>query len=138
MMTTTTTAARQPSPLLIPPPRPSRMSESRRPWAGQPREWHVEDRVLRPVLVVVVPPFGGIDGEALRFHGRAQELTPRPRVRGPARVVGIRALRHLVVRARHLDLAPAGPLVQGEVHRAAAVVARALARVGHELLLVFR
>src|SRR4051812_47298450 len=55
-----------------------------------------------------------------------------------ALVVGIGALRHLVVAARHLDLAAGGKVVQGEVYRAAAVVARARARVGHELVLVLR
>src|SRR5688500_8047768 len=119
MMTTTTTAARQPSPLLIPyPPRTSRMSETGRACAGQGGEWQVEDGVLGPVLVVVVPPFGRVDGEPFRLHGRAQERAPRPRLGGPARVVGIGALGHLVVRARHLDLAAGGEVVEREVDRA--------------------
>src|SRR6476660_2262530 len=33
---------------------------------------HVEDRVLGPILVIEVPPFKIVDGEALSFHSAAE------------------------------------------------------------------
>src|SRR5688500_13082641 len=97
---------------------------------------HVEYRVLTPVLVVVVPPLGRVGREAFGLHRGAQQVAEASLLGLAARVVDVRALRHLVVLAGHRDL-PAGlEVVEREVNRAAAVVARALRGVGDELLLV--
>src|ERR1051325_8432788 len=95
----------------------------------------VPDPVRFPVLVVEVPPLRAVHGESLRLH-RAPKQLPEPALpRGPSGIGGIGAARHLVVDAGHLDRAPALELVEGEIHRAAPVVARAGGRVGHELVL---
>ena len=92
----------------------------------------VQDGVFGPVLVVEVPPLDLVDGEALVFHGPAEPLATPALERGAARVVGARPRRELVVTADHLDRLPGLQHVQGQVDGAAAVVLRALRRVGDE------
>src|SRR5919205_1181366 len=89
------------------------------------REAEVEDGVLPPVFVVVVPPLGLVDGEALGLHRGAEEVAQAALLGGAARVVDVRTLRHLIVVAGHRDLAAGLQVVEREVNGAAAVVARA-------------
>src|ERR1043165_8721504 len=49
-----------------------------------------EDRVLPPVLVVVVPPLGLVDGEAFGLHRGAQKVAQASLLGGAARVVYVR------------------------------------------------
>src|ERR1041385_721811 len=105
------------------------------PLPAQLLERGVPDPVALPVLVVEVPPFGRVDGEPLRLHRAPKELPEPALARGPSGIGGIGAARHLVVHPRHLDRVAALELVEGEIHGAAPVVARAGGRVGHELVL---
>src|SRR5919107_2070479 len=89
-------------------------------------EAEVENRVLSPVFVIVVPPLGLVDGEALGLHRRAQEVAQAALLGRAARVVYVRALRHLVELAGHRYLAARLQVVERQVYGAAAVVARAL------------
>src|SRR5262245_5800734 len=68
-------------------------------------EADVEEGVFLPVFVVEVPPLEFINGEALRLHRLAQHLTHAALLQGPAGVIRVGALGHLVVAAWHLDLA---------------------------------
>src|SRR5262249_36229586 len=101
-------------------------------------ESDVEDGVSLPVFVVEVPPLEFIHGEALRFHRLAQRLAHAALLLGPAGIVRIGALGHLVVAAGHLDLMARARVVERQVYSAASVVARALARIGHKPFLVLR
>ena len=95
-------------------------------------EGNIQDRVFLPVLVVEVPPFGFIDGEAFGFHGAAKQVAVPALERGAAGIVGERARRHFIVSAGHLDGLAAGEIVEREIHGAAAVVARTLRGIGDE------
>src|SRR5262249_45589058 len=37
-------------------------------------ECQVQYRILQPVLIIKVPPFGFVDGESLGFHGATKEI----------------------------------------------------------------
>lgn len=54
-------------------------------------EAEVEDGVALPILVVEVPPFVVVDGEALLFHGAAEEAAVEALERGAAGVIGVSA-----------------------------------------------
>src|SRR6267142_2016400 len=95
-------------------------------------EGNIQDRVLLPVLVVEMPPFGFVDGEAFGFHGAAKQITVPALERGAAGIVGERSRRHFIVGAGHLDGLAAGEIVKREIHRAPAVVARTLRGIGDE------
>src|SRR5262245_3196100 len=101
-------------------------------------EADVEDGVSLPVFVVEVPPLEFINGEAFRLHRLAQRLAHAALLLGPAGIVRIGALGHLVVAAGHLDLMARARVVEREVYSAASDVARALARVRHKPLLVLK
>src|SRR2546423_15456143 len=91
---------------------------------------------MLPLLVVVVPPFGLVDGEALGLHRGAQGVAKPTLFGSAARERDVRALAHLVELAGHRDLAPRLQVVEREVNGAAAVVARAFGGVCDELLFV--
>src|ERR1700759_1727851 len=57
-------------------------------------EAEVENRVLPPGLVVVVPPLGLVDCEAFGLHRGAQGVAEAALFGSPARVRDVRALRH--------------------------------------------
>src|SRR5262245_45551920 len=101
-------------------------------------EADVEDGVSLPVFVIEVPPLEFINGEALRFHRLAQRLAHAALFIGPAGIVRVGALGHLVVAAGHLDLTARARVVERQVYSTAPVVARALARIGHKPFLVLR
>src|ERR1700722_8953950 len=62
----------------------------------------IKDWILFPILIVEVPPLGGINLETLFLHGFAQQAAASALVVRAACVVSIRTLGHLVVAARHL------------------------------------
>src|SRR5947209_15566618 len=99
-------------------------------------EAYVENRILLPVFVIVVPPLRLVDGEALGLHRGAQDVAQPTLFGRAARVRDVRALGHLVELAGHRDLAARLQVVEREVNGAAAVVARAFGGVCDELLLV--
>src|SRR5438067_355027 len=94
-----------PLPIVVRPPSPGTPAPAdefqillRRGRGGSPDpvERDVEERIEPPVLVVEVPPFVGLDREALALHGRPQEVAVGALFRRAARVARIRARRHLV------------------------------------------
>src|SRR5215211_5256250 len=113
-----------------------RRARGLRLWLPNLVEAEVEDGVLAPVFVVVMPPLFLVDGEALGLQRGAEQVAEAALLGGAARVVDVRALRHLVVLAGHRDLSAGLEVVEREVDGAAAVVARALRGVVDELLLV--
>src|SRR5215467_8141688 len=92
----------------------------------------VEDRVLRPIFIIEVPPLEIVNREALTLHGAAQQLTMPPGERRAAGIIRIRARGHLIIEAHHLGRLPGFQVVQGQVDRAPAVVARALSGIRDE------
>ena len=74
-------------------------------------------------------------GKALLFHGLTQQRSPCALVGGSAGVVGVGAVRHLVVATGHHDLFAGLQVVEREVDGAAAIVFGACCRVGNEDLL---
>src|ERR1044072_1963902 len=81
-------------------------------------ERRVPDPVGLPILVIEVPPLGGVDREALPLHRGPEQLPTPARARGPAGIIRIGAAGELVVGARHLDRAAGPEVVEREVHRA--------------------
>src|SRR6266404_2884709 len=63
----------------------------------------VADGVFAPVLVIEMPPFGFVDGEAFGLHGPAKQVAVPALQRSAAGVVGKGARRHFVVGAGHFD-----------------------------------
>src|SRR5262249_38810674 len=98
--------------------------------ARQLLERLVADGVLAPVLVVEVPPLRLVHREALRLHRPAQQVAVPALKRRAPDVVRVRAVRHLVVAADHLDRLAGLAVVQRQIDGAAAVVPRPLLRVG--------
>src|SRR5262245_10252872 len=86
-------------------------------------ERQVQDRILLPILVIEMPPFGFVDGKAFGFHRSPQEIALPALWRGAAGVGGIGAIRHFVVAADHGDGLTGLTIVQRQIHRAAAIVA---------------
>src|SRR5579872_1060015 len=99
---------------------------------------YVQNRISGPVFVIEMPPFKLVNGKAFIFHGAAKQLAVPPGEGCAARIIGIRALGHLVVEPGHLDRLSGGEIVEREVHRTAAVVPRSLAGVGDENALIRR
>src|SRR4029078_5511119 len=78
-----------------------------------PVEGDVADAVVAPVLVVEVPPFLWVHGEALWLHRLPQQLAVPTVQRGPARIFRICTVRALVVGADHLHGLAGLEIVQG-------------------------
>src|SRR5436190_10955510 len=95
-------------------------------------EWNVQDRVLRPVFVVEVPPLGGINGKALAFHGSAKQIAAGAGFGVATGVVRIGALGKFVVAAGHLSFAAGLEVVKTDVRGAAAIVFGAFAWISDE------
>src|SRR5574339_550595 len=101
-------------------------------------EGNVQDGVLAPVLVIVMPPFVWFDGETFSFDDTAKQVPPGARFGRTTGVVGIRARGHLVVVPWHLYGLAGGEVVHREIDRAAAIVLRSGFRIGNELALKSR
>src|SRR5713226_9441452 len=97
---------------------------------------HIQDRILLPILVIEVPPLGGIDLESLFLHRLAQQSAAGSLVGGAAGVVGVGAAGHLVVSAGHLHLFAGLEVVEAEINGASAIVLGALGGIGDEYLFV--
>src|SRR5262245_1526986 len=111
---------------------PARLSLRRAGGVSDLLEGPVLDPVALPALEVEVPPLVLVHAEALGLHRVPEALALPALERGPADVVGVGAGAHLVVEPDHLGRRPGREVEEREVDRAAAVVARALARVGDE------
>src|SRR5579859_1758441 len=118
-----------------------RGARSRRRWdvqcaARRLLRLHVEDRVLRPILEIEVPPLKLVDREAFGLHSAAQQFAMPAGERRAAGIIRIGTLGHLIVQSHHLGWLAGFQVVQRQVDGAPAVVARALAGVGDEDALV--
>src|ERR1700733_411792 len=89
---------------------------------AQVLEFHVDDRVELPILIVEVPPLIGDDFEALLFHGVAQKGTTGALIGSSAWIVGICAIGHLVIPTWHLHFLARPQIIERQIDRAAAVV----------------
>src|SRR4029453_18153670 len=78
-------------------------------------EGNIQDRILRPILVVEVPPLVRLDGKTVAFHDGTEQIAFRARFGWAAAVVGVGAPGHLVVAARHLDRSAQRTVVHREV-----------------------
>ena len=85
-----------------------------------------------------MPPFAVVDRETLGLHRAAQQVARGALLRRAPGEIRVGALRKIVIPARHGHLEAGPQVVQREVDRAAAIVARALRRVSHEPALVRR
>lgn len=93
----------------------------------------VADGVVAPVLVVEVPPFVFVDGEAFGFHGGAEEVAEGALAGVAAGEVGVGAFAHFVVEGGHFDGLAGFEVVEGDVGGASAIVLRAAGGVGDEV-----
>ena len=82
----------------------------------------IQDRVLRPVAIVEVPPLKLKNSEPLSLHRPAQELAVPARKRRAAGIVRIRARREFIIAAHHFNRQTAGAVIKRQVDRAAAVM----------------
>src|SRR5580700_12253765 len=92
----------------------------------------VQNWVCAPVLVIEVPPFVLVDGEARGFHGAAKQVAMPALERSAARIVGEGTRRHFVISAGHFDGLTGSEIVEREINGTAAIVARAFGRIGDE------
>src|SRR5712664_3107471 len=51
-------------------------------------EGNIQDPVFLPILVIEVPPFGLVDGEAFGLHGAAKQIAVPALERGATRIAG--------------------------------------------------
>src|SRR6266852_4397606 len=94
-------------------------------------EREIQNRVSTPILVIEVPPFELVDLKTLRFHGMAQQVAMPALNCCSAGIKRIRPLGHFIIDARHLDRFARFQIIESQIHRAAAIVARALLRIGN-------
>src|SRR5688572_27669271 len=101
-------------------------------------ERDIQNGVLAPVLVIVMPPLVRLDRKPLRFHHRAQQIAAGALLGRAAGIIRIGTLGHLVIIARHLHRLAGFQFVHRQVHRGAAIVLRAALRIGDEFTLLAR
>lgn len=65
------------------------------------REAGVQDRVLLPILEIIVLRLGLVNCKAFGLHCVAEQVTQPARFFGPALIVDVGPFAHLVIRARH-------------------------------------
>src|ERR1041385_554302 len=80
-----------------------------------PVEGHVADAVAAPILVIEMPPFLRVHGEALRLHRLPQQLAVPALERCAAGILRICTVRALVVGADHLHRFPGPAVVEREI-----------------------
>src|ERR1051326_2024159 len=72
----------------------------------------VEDRVLRPIFVIEVPPLKLVDRKTLGLHGAAQQAAMPACERRATGIIRVGALGHLVIQSDHLGGLAGSQVVQ--------------------------